>query len=82
MRLNRLWLALLVWFCGHGATPDMDVTRAHGTEAEAQTRDQLQRLFKTYDLSSWTWTRKVLIGQDGDPLQPPRSHLAHSPPQG
>lgn len=71
MRLNRLWLALLVWFCGHGATPDMDVTLAHGTEAEAQTRDQLQRLLKTYDLSSWTWTRKVLIDQDAIPHSHP-----------
>ena len=39
MKLNRLWLALLAWFCSHGATPDMEVTLAHGTEAEAQTQD-------------------------------------------
>jgi hypothetical protein len=47
------------------------VTLAHGTEAEAQTRDQLQRLLKTYDLSSWTWTRKVLIDQDAIPHSHP-----------
>lgn len=49
----------------------MDVTLAHGTEVEAQTRDQLQRLLKTYDLSSWTWTRKVLIDQDAIPHSHP-----------
>ena len=39
MKLNRLWLAQLAWFYSHGATPDMEVTLAHGTEAEAQTQD-------------------------------------------
>jgi len=47
-----------------GATPDIEVSLAHGTTAEAQTRDQLQRLLKAYDLSNWVWTRKVLI-EDG-----------------
>ena len=88
MKLNRLWLALLAWFCSHGATPDMHVTLAHGTETEAQTRDQLRRLLKTYDLSSWTWTLKLDLDTQSsdrsrrDPSQPPRSHLARSPPQG
>jgi hypothetical protein len=82
MKLNRLWLAQLAWFYSHGATPDMEVTLAHGTEAEAQTRDQLQRLLKTYDLSTWTWTRKVLIDQDAIPHSHPVLTLHTSPSQG
>ena len=71
MKLNRLWLALLACFCSHAATPDMEVTLAHGTEAEAQTRNQLQRLLKTYDVSGWTWTGKVVIDQDAIPHSHP-----------
>jgi len=38
-KLNRPWLALLAWFCGYGATPEVEVTLVHRTEAEAQTQD-------------------------------------------
>ena len=71
MKLNRLWLALLACFCSHAATPDMEVMLSHGTEAEAQTRNQLQRLLKTYDVSGWTWTGKVVIDQDAIPHSHP-----------
>jgi hypothetical protein len=37
---------------------------AHGTTGEAETRDQLQKLLKKYDLSDWLWTRKIVI-EDG-----------------
>lgn len=60
----RLWLALAVCVSVFGATPDIEVSLAHGTATEAQTRDQLQRLQKAYDLSNWAWTRKVII-EDG-----------------
>ena len=71
MKLNWRWLALLASFCSQGATPDMEMTLAHGPGTEAQTRDQLQRLLKTYDLSGWTGTRNVLIDQDAIPHSHP-----------
>jgi hypothetical protein len=49
--------------CGvmFGATPEVEITLAHGSKAEAGIREQLQRLLKTYDLADWVWTRKVVI---------------------
>jgi hypothetical protein len=60
----RLGLFMLVCSSVQAATPEMEVSLAHGSAAELQTRDQLQRLLKAYDLSGWVWTRKVLI-EDG-----------------
>jgi hypothetical protein len=62
--IKRLWFAVLVCLSVFGATPDIEVSLAHGTTTETETRDQLQRLLKAYDLSNWVWTRKVLI-EDG-----------------
>jgi len=39
------------------------VTLAQGSRAEAQTRGQLERLLKTYDLSKWIFTRAVVIDE-------------------
>lgn len=55
----------------HGAAVDMEITLAHGTAAEADTRDQLVRLLKTYDLSDWVWTRKIVIDKDSIPHSHP-----------
>ncbi len=68
------WLLLVVGLQGlsalSAATPELEITLAHGTPAEAATRAQLQHLLKEYDLSSWIWTRTVVI--DGNAV--PRSH--------
>jgi hypothetical protein len=61
---ERLWLAILVCFSMSAATPEIEVSLAHGTAVEVDTRDQLQRILKAYDLSDWVWTRKVVI-EDG-----------------
>jgi hypothetical protein len=60
----RLWSAGLVCSLMCGASPEMEISLAHGTPVEAATRDQLQRLLKTHDLSDWVWTRKIII-EDG-----------------
>src|SRR5262245_48557391 len=52
------------------AQPKVDITLKSGSQAEIQTRDQLQRLIKTYDLSRFFFTTSVLI----DPTAIPHSH--------
>jgi len=72
MRLaKRLWLAMLVCYALSPATPEIEVSVAHGTAAEVETCDQLQRLLKEYDLSDWVWTRKVIIQQGAIPHSHP-----------
>ncbi|HYW47920.1 MAG TPA: hypothetical protein VE959_33950 [Bryobacteraceae bacterium] len=68
---ERLWFAALACFLVYGATPEIEVSLAHGTTAEAETRQQLQGLLKAYDLSDWVWTRRVVIDQDAIPHSHP-----------
>ena len=67
----RLCCGALVCFFIHGATVELEISLRHGTTAEAQTRDKLQRLLKTYDLSDWVWTRKIVIDEDSIPHSHP-----------
>lgn len=60
----RFWVAVLVCPCLPAVTPEIEISLAHGNAAEVETRAQLQRLLKPYDLSGWAWTRKVVI-EDG-----------------
>lgn len=60
----RRWAAGLACCFAFGATPDVEISLAHGTTAEAETRHQLQKLLAKYDLSDWLWTRKIVI-EDG-----------------
>src|SRR5215813_10763632 len=66
----RVWMLLL---CGamFGATQELEMTLAHGSAAEAQTRDELQKLLKQYDLADWVWTRKVIIERGAIPHSHP-----------
>ena len=57
------------------ATPEIEYTLAHGSPAEAQTRAQLQRLLRQYDLSGWIWTRSVVIDSDAIPHSHPKLTL-------
>jgi hypothetical protein len=50
---ERLAFAVFICFSVSAATPEIEISLAHGTTAEAQTRDQLRRLLKEYDLSDW-----------------------------
>jgi hypothetical protein len=67
----RLWLAAALCLSASAATPDLEISLAHGTTAEAQTRDQLRRLLNEYDLSDWVWTRGILIDKDAIPHSHP-----------
>jgi hypothetical protein len=57
--------------CLAGATPQIEITLAHGSAAETQTRDQLVRLLGQYDLAGWAWTKKVMIDEDAVPHSHP-----------
>jgi hypothetical protein len=49
----------------------LNITLKHGTRAEAQTREQLQRLVATYDVSPWIYTKSVVIDQRAIPFSHP-----------
>jgi hypothetical protein len=72
MRLTER-LACIILLCSYlgGATPQIDISLAHGSAAEMKTRDQLQRLLKTYDLSDWVWTRIIIIEERAIPHSHP-----------
>ena len=59
-----LWAAIAAGGFLCGAPEELEISLGHGTTAEVETRDQLQRLLKKYDLSDWLWTRKIAI-EDG-----------------
>jgi hypothetical protein len=72
MRIGK-WAVGVALLCMvlYGATPEIAITLAHGTAAEAETRDQLQRLLKRYDLAGRVWTRKVVIESGAIPHSHP-----------
>lgn len=77
--MNNLWL--LGFLLPPGAGPALqvqpqhapiEIRLQHGDVAETQTRDQLLRLLKTYDVDPWIFTRTVII--DSSPKTIPHSH--------
>ena len=53
------------------AQTNFEIALSHGTKGEQQTRDQLQRLIKTYDVAKWTFTRSILIDEEVIPHSHP-----------
>ncbi|HXU39160.1 MAG TPA: hypothetical protein VN937_22590 [Blastocatellia bacterium] len=49
----------------------IDIAVKKGTKGEQQTREQLQRLMKSYDLSRWTFTRSIIIEEGAIPHSHP-----------
>ena len=49
----------------------LEITLKHGSAAEAQTREQLQRLLATYDLSPWIYTKSIVIDERAIPFSHP-----------
>jgi len=49
----------------------LDITLKHGTPEEARTRDQLQRLLATHDLSPWIYTKAIVIDERAIPFSHP-----------
>jgi hypothetical protein len=50
---------------------NLDIALKHGTSNEARTRDQLQRLLATYDLSPWIYTKSIVIDERAIPFSHP-----------
>ena len=58
------------------AQEKLSITLAQNSRAEAQTKEQLERLLRTYDLSKWVFTRAVAIDEKtGIPHSHPRLTL-------
>lgn len=53
------WLALATGL--FASTPTVKITLKHGTEREARTKAQLERVLADYDLGKYTFTREVVI---------------------
>jgi hypothetical protein len=49
----------------------IDIQLKHSAESEEKTKAQLERLLKTYDLSKWTFTDKVMIDYQSIPHSHP-----------
>lgn len=53
------------------AQSKIEISLAHKTQTEMQTRDQLQRLLQTYDLSKWIFSRSIAIDEKSTPHSHP-----------
>jgi len=49
----------------------LEITLKQGTPDEARTRDQLQRLLTTYDLSPWIYTKSIVVDERAIPFSHP-----------
>ena len=64
-------LLMLLAFARTVTAETLEITLKHGTAAEAQTREQLQRLLATYDLSPWIYTKSIVIDERAIPFSHP-----------
>jgi len=57
----------------------VDIALKHGSAREAQTKEQLQRLLKTYDVSRWIYTRSIVVDEQATPHSHPvlTLHVRH-----
>jgi hypothetical protein len=53
------------------AQEKVNISLAHGSKAEQQTKEQVQRLLGAYDLSKWIFTRSVVIDEESIPHSHP-----------
>jgi hypothetical protein len=70
---RRIFLPLIVLLLSitSYAQDKIEISLKNESVEEARTRDQLQRLFKTYDLSKWIFTKSVLIDEKAIPHSHP-----------
>jgi hypothetical protein len=72
--MRRILFAAVLAF-GMSATADgqsnVEITLKQGSAREAETRLQLQRLLKNYDVSKWVFTRSVSIDEKSIPHSHP-----------
>src|SRR5437016_4838784 len=74
MRMRPTALAALLGLFSavvlHGQS-GIEIKLLHGSKPESETREQLVRLLKTYDLAKWTFTKSVIIDQESIPHSDP-----------
>lgn len=72
------YLTLLALFLtGEAFAQDkIDISLAHGSRAEQQTKEQLQRLLAAYDLSKWIFTKSIVIDETAIPHSHPKLTLS------
>lgn len=68
-----LFLGLLALFplSTSPAQEKLNISLAHGSPAEQQTKEQLQRLLGVYALSKWIFTRSIIIDEKAIPHSHP-----------
>jgi hypothetical protein len=70
---KRILLTLITLLLGVTAFAQdkIEISLKNNSREESQTRDQLQRLLKTYDLSKWIFTKSILIDEKAIPHSHP-----------
>src|SRR5215467_7145447 len=66
-----LFLFLLALSRVASGQPSLDIMLKHGTPGEARTREQLQRLLATYNVSPWIYTKTIVIDEQAIPFSHP-----------
>lgn len=65
---------LPIWFLIQATTvvqPQVEISLKNNSSLEQQSKQQLQRLLKTYDVSPWFFTKSVLIDEKSTPHSHP-----------
>ena len=70
MKLSLFLLTLLLSLTA-SAQSDLKISLANSTVPEQQTKTQLERLLKTYDLSKWIMTKAIMIDEKATPHSHP-----------
>jgi hypothetical protein len=70
---RRVALCVVMLALNHAAfgQAKLEIALKQGTPGEARTRDQLQRLLATYDLSPWIYTTSIIIDERAIPFSHP-----------
>ena len=66
-----LTLIVLLLSNASRAQSNIDIALKQGGKEEEQTKAQLQRLLKTYDVAKWTFTKSVLVDEKAIPHSHP-----------
>ena len=72
--MKRITCLTLIALCLSNAAfaqGGLDISVKKGSKGEQQTKEQLQRLIKTYDLTKWTFTRSIMIEEGAIPHSHP-----------
>jgi len=58
------------------AQPALEVALKHDSPREAQTKEQLQRLLRVYDVSRWLFTKSIIVDEQAIPHSHPTLTLS------